>query len=225
MLFLIHVCGKDDERLAKELIKEIRSFYSFPLQVISDGPASEDFQAYCWQALAGLHIGDRIKPFGKGAAWTKRWMQLCLKWKDPGILHLDADSILARRVRSWPSRNCELAGQMLCHCYTKKLYPRGGGIFWRLKTLKKIINSGVLDDEKYNDPASFSYHRYGPEFGYAGEERSNALLYAECPTLGDIISRLELKTENWDEVYLATKEPHPDNSSLKWAITHPRRTK
>lgn len=211
--FILNVCDCDF-RLALELSRRIKSLYPDALLIaVGDGLDPSGLEP-------DLSVtGERIKLARFGAEWTKRWMRLALESGRERVIKIDPDAWLYRRFGFFPLS--QIGGTLACNIPCQIPIVRGGCIYYHSSAIAQILNSSLLDDERFINGYCFSYYRYS-QFRKPGELVSNELLYSEDTTIGYVAQQLELACEHWPEVCIGFRESPPDNSDLVFAATHPR---
>ena len=156
------------------------------------------------------HIQDepRLKLPQFAGRWTERWMRACLLGDLTTLIKLDPDTRCLRRA-SLPDG--DLWGQVAPpHVYwgvEGVLY--GGAIGFKREAAQKIVDSGLLLDEKYTvKPYVF--------------ERNGEWLSLQDPIVHDVAQRLGLHETPWSEVYMALSGKRLRNIDVtKFAFVHP----
>ncbi|BAS55386.1 hypothetical protein NIES2135_53290 [Leptolyngbya boryana NIES-2135] len=208
LLFVAHLY-KDDLAF-EQLIRSLRSFYPrVPILAIGDGvpvPQINGIQTF---------EGERLKHLA-GTYWTQRWMQMAIDSGASHIVKFDADARMWRAFQSFPKG--DIAGTITYQNRQGLPIVRGGCVFFPIETIRRILDSGFLEDETYKH-SRYRYYRYR-DFAFPWEERDSTLIHCEDSVLGHVAKRLRLTLSDWDDVRIEWRDPIPSGN---FAVTHPVR--
>jgi hypothetical protein len=154
----------------------------------------------------------RLKLPKFGGQWTLRFLTAFLATDCDVLVKIDPDTEARRAVTTFPDAdlfgNC-VVGQVL-----------GGAMGFSRAGAQKIVDSGVLSDAKYKAPA-FTYQRYMGKNLKPGEPYNSAAISCQDKIMADVITRLNLKTAQWDEVLVFAEWWAKPNSG-DYAFVHPK---
>jgi Zn-finger nucleic acid-binding protein len=205
-----------DEQITQRLIEDLRTHH--PLEKLlcaADGEIREDFAEFCRsRGVIFLPFRDRLKLPEFGGLWLERLFTSALLYSDDSyFIKTEGDTRFWRPFKSLPI--ADVAGTL--NTCREIPFPRGGCVFLKRKALEKILNSGILQDDRYCNNPKFSYRRYD-EYRYEGEAIDTQPVLLADRVLGDVIHRLGLSLTDWSEVAI---EFRGTPSSRSFAATHP----
>jgi len=206
-----------DQALAVKSVNRIRRFYPDEnLYLISDGdePLIDELAS----VKATFIAGERLKLLEYGGAYIKRYLQV--GWNDGAelICVLDPDTAIFRRFNFKGMEKAEWFGTVL-YKRTQPWFCLGGLSFFRRETIKKILDSGLLDDPKYTSGEPFYYKRYS-DFRLRWEQRDEEKVLCRDEVMADLMDRLSIKPSNFPDV-LITFRSRVDNTFRQYSAIHP----
>lgn len=203
--------------LATRLLNQILYFYpNNRIICVTDGTTNLEFESLCKKSNVKYFVGERLFPQKFGAAWSKRMFQSYLvNSTSRFLIKLDPDSFLNRKFSYLA--NTDLAGTLCCESGTT--FVQGGCIFYRREACEQILNSGLLNNPKYQTDPRFGYQRFCRLYKTRTEEKSDEWFTAEDKIISDVAQKLNLTLGNWREVLCRFRGYCPD--SEKYAVIHP----
>lgn len=209
-----------DEDLVRRLIIDLKRLYpASRLVCVADSPFPDlNFVRFAEQNQVIFLPGKRLKLPEFGGLWLERLLSHALQYcTGADIIRTEGDARFWRQFRSRPE--AEIAGT-LNYRYGYD-FPRGGCVYLRRTAIVKILASGILRHDRYRDNPRYQYYRYSRQFCYADERLDLRPILLADLILGDVIQRLNLSLSDWSDVSIQFRDRPPDNSDLKFAVTHP----
>lgn len=182
---------KEDTRLIKECISSIKKFYpNVKIFCITDGIDRDDVKD-----LFHFYIkGERIKLMRYGGLWTLRFLNYFYNnYQEQYLLKIDADTLFVNSFKKeFPSEglfgNIENVKSKNDLCWK---YLQGGCIGFERQSIKEIINSNLLLDNKYKK-LEYAYRRYLGIHRRNYEKETQEILSVEDRILFEICDRLDI---------------------------------
>lgn len=210
---------KEDINLVKRLINQIKSLYpSAQIICVADGLNNLEAALIC--AICNVQFlspKQHLHTQRFGGAWVERMFRTFLENSDASyLLRVEPDTLLQFCFKAVPK--CDVTGNVLA-IDDQRSYIHGGCVLFSREAVKKIVESGLLSDSKYAENVEFGYRKYQPPYLLEGEQPSWELHGAQDVIFSDVVARLKLHTENWNEIYSRVRETCP--TPEKYAAIHP----
>jgi hypothetical protein len=155
----------------------------------------------------------RLKLPQHGGQWTLRFLTAFIATDCDVLIKIDPDTEARRAATKIP--NADLFGNLVAG------QVLGGAMGFSRAGAQKIVESGVLTDAKYQGQA-FTYARYTGKNLRPGEPSWDKLLIScQDKILADVVTRLNLKTAQWDEISVWA-EWWAKPGSGDYAFVHPK---
>lgn len=204
--------------LATRLLDQIKQFYpTADVVCVTDGTHDPVFESICELRRAEYIKGEQRKLRQLGGSWIERLYQAAIDNSSADlIVQLDPDSFILRQFNYFP--NADVSGSIVVgnNGYS---FLQGGCKLYKRETLRKILESGLLQDTEYAVNSKYYYQRYMPPYLMPGETPSLQLVATEDHILTNIFTRLNLQVEEWSDVYCRVREACPDPE--RYAVIHP----
>lgn len=215
--FLFHVYR--DQMLALRLISQLRQFYpEIEILCIADGVNDTEFGAIAQIHQVQYAIGEHLKKSSAGGKWCIRMFRHFLDNSSATyLIKLDPDAFMHRPFRSIPA-HLDLFGAVQNDQGLSIV--RGGCMGMRRSAIEAILNSGLLESEKYKFSQIYGYRRFN-YFRHPHEPINNQMIACCDRILADVAQHLNLRIGHWSEVNIQFREKPPPNLDLQWAVTHP----
>lgn len=204
--------------LAFRLSRQLKTIFpTEQILCVTDGTHNSEFAVFCEQQKITYFKGERLFRQASGGAWIKRMFDFfLLKSRADCLISLDPDSFINHAFKELP--DADVAGNILS-LLDQRQFIQGGCVFFKRAACETIIRSELLNDVKYTCNSLFAYRRYYLPYLVPGEQASSEWYIASDQIWSDVIWKLGLKVEEWNEVYsrVRTACPTPE----KYAVIHP----
>ena len=214
MSFAFVITTYNDQHLVPRLLQQINKHCpGIQVIVIGDGVKLEESlkQGTTWFEC------ERAKGQGQKGLWTQRFLEIFLKYSTAThLIKLDPDSCIWRPF-TLPEGNYDLCGNIK-HKRYKHPYIRGGCVVNTRLAAQKIVDSQILLEDKYEE---YNYSRYKIH-RWDHEKQSDELIALQDWIMGDVIYRLQLVLQEWNEIFIVRKKISIQIENF--AITHPHPT-
>lgn len=207
-----------DWELAERLIDQLVTvFPTANIICIADGTTNQKFAEFCTRHQTMYFESWRLIAQRFGGAWSKRALETYIKHSGADyLIRLDTDSYVLRDFKYLPEG--DIAGNILKTSRGKQ-YIQGGCILLKRSTVIQILESNLLDDDKYKTDTCFGYQRYDSHYAVTGEETNSEWLKAEDHILSDVAEQLGLTMNMWHDVYTRFRQKCLNPTA--YAIVHP----
>ena len=183
-----------------------------PITVIADGEIREDLFVPSHIANFKFIQGEHLKKLGVAAKWWKRFIVEGLEQNADYLIKFDPDAKMWRSIRDNPIGN---------HFGTvqAKYSIRGGCQGITSKLAKTLLDSGILDDPKMSLPETW----VSPKNDIKKIDHFKKTNYFSTDmTMEYMTECINEPAIHWSEVKSDWKKV-PNNTDLKYAITHPHK--
>jgi hypothetical protein len=210
-----------DKKIASRALSCLRKSYPDERVILlSDGDDDPE-----WPVIAAAHsaeyvLGERLYQLRHGGMMCQRMFDLLLSQPADFLFKLDTDTIVHRRHKFLPTDSGSF-GTIQWNQWPEDEYCsiQGGCQGWTRDAAQAISDSRyLLSQELVDFKQTWAKHH----LGYGDKWLLERGLICQDWLLGYVNKKLGIYTFHYDEVNSQWRKP-VDNSSLKYAITHPHK--
>lgn len=202
---------------AVECLRDLRRHYPTSRVVLrSDGDPDPRFPALAARHDVDFREESRLFGVENGGAVIERMLDLFLERPTPYLIKVDPDTAIHRRFRSLP--DCRgLFGTPQVGEGTRSI--QGGCLGFAREAAERILNSGMLRDDRLRRPAEFVAD--SPYFVRMAHRAGRCGLASFDWIVAWVATELGIPMDRFDEVNSGWRMP-PPNPGGRYAVTHPR---
>lgn len=209
MVFVIN--SYRETELVLLLIKELDRFYpGAKMIVISDGGDPLPSEQITQYSLHYVH-GARLHNCDIGA-WHTRWLTEALNCDSDTIIKIDPEMEVLGRLSFIPS--ADVFGRFYCKRIGHDGWLlKGGLVGLSCSAARRIVSSGILDDEKYLAPR-FMNTRLSEKYGCP--------MYSDGTSFHDVVRALRLSLFDHPEIRCDNTRQKAGFNRVNYKFIHPR---
>ncbi len=215
---------QDPERLVWCLGNLRRHYPDAQIYIISDGFGKTSYdvwQGICKKFRCMYFDKSRIKLLHYGGQMLQRNLSIfidqCEEW-GTHLVKFDTDTWFRRPLKVWPTVDGAHGTVQYNSSVPDRLRSlQGGCLIWTRAAVTKLLESKVLLNSKWADPATWHGDR-----GQTADYVARTGLISEDWLLGQACLEADVPMIQFDEVY-SLWVGEIDNTDLHWAVTHPHK--
>ncbi|HEY6805369.1 MAG TPA: hypothetical protein VI306_17460 [Pyrinomonadaceae bacterium] len=199
-----------------ECLRDLRTHYPNSNVILrSDGDPDPRF-THLRQSNLTFKLEPRLFPIEHGGAIIERMFVLFLEQPTPYLFKIDPDTVIHHRFKYLPTRS-GIFGTLQCESESPSI--QGGCMGFTRDVAEKILNSGMLRDNRLRTPHKFIDE--SPYFFRMADRVNRCGLASFDWIVPWIATELGIPIYAFDEVNSGWRMA-PPNPNNRYAVTHPR---